>query len=401
MSQNPTAMRYAAHNGTEDWRTEFGVEEFKRSPRTPDREIKSLLENSFEPRVHLKRSSKSIEIVFRFMLDTEPVPRRLRKRLARQGITLSNAFENVLYQKLDRETARSEMALPVSKTYSKAWEQYFSWAYKDHFHKRLNKWLEEIERTLKDRRPVSKGRKPRTQGEVESLQRRLEYLLPICEKIHSAAQNTSAHSRHQHRPKRTAFDRRHYHRLNDDYRLIHGLCRLFLEGSSISENVGAIRFRGFLLDMNQLFERFVTQAFRSCSESAEFSIVPQEESELSDSLSTQAVYIRPDVIVRRGERVVAVVDAKYKKITGPYKNHDLYQMVAYGTALACGSTYLYYPATESDFEGAIFLKNSSITIEIRCLDIENKHCVDLAEESANNLLRQHSLRHSSLVYSKP
>jgi hypothetical protein len=75
---------------------------------------------------------------------------------------------------------------------------------------------------------------------------------------------------------------------------------------------------------------------------------------------------------RRGERVVAVIDAKYKKITGPYKNHDLYQMSSYGTSLSCPSTYLYYSATESEFEGSISVKNSPISIEIKRLDIANK-----------------------------
>jgi hypothetical protein len=35
---------------------------------------------------------------------------------------------------------------------------------------------------------------------------------------------------------------RGYHRLNDDYRPIHELCRMFLRYSSISEGVGEIRF---------------------------------------------------------------------------------------------------------------------------------------------------------------
>ena len=48
---------------------------------------------------------------------------------------------------------------------------------------------------------------------------------------------------------------------------------------------------------------------------------------------------------------------------------------------------------ESEFEGLIFVKNSPISIEIKSLDIANKRCVDLAEESANDLLRQHSIRH--------
>jgi 5-methylcytosine-specific restriction enzyme subunit McrC len=200
------------------------------------------------------------------------------------------------------------------------------------------------------------------------------------------------------RPNPTAFDRRHYHRLNDDYRLIHGLCRLFLDGLSISEKAGDIEFRGFLLDMNNLFERFVTQAFKSCSAGAEFSIVAQEDNELSDAISAQDISICPDVLARRGDQVVAVIDAKYKRIVGAYKNHDLYQMVSYGTALGCSFTYLYYPATESEFQGSIFVKNSPIAIEIKCIDIESKRCVELAEASANDLLRQHSLRNLSLAH---
>src|SRR3712207_8376452 len=40
------------------------------------------------------------------------------------------------------------------------------------------------------------------------------------------------------------------------------ICRLFLEGSSISEESGSLDFQTFLVDMNGLFERFVTQVLR-------------------------------------------------------------------------------------------------------------------------------------------
>jgi 5-methylcytosine-specific restriction enzyme subunit McrC len=199
------------------------------------------------------------------------------------------------------------------------------------------------------------------------------------------------------RPQRTAFDRRHYHRLNDGYRLLHGLCRLFLDGLSVSENRGDVKFRGYLLDMNSLFERFVTQAFMACPSANEFAIIAQEDSELSDAMSTQSVCICPDVLARRGDQVVAVIDAKYKKITGAYKNHDIYQMISYGTGLGCSSAYLYYPSTESEFQGSIFVTNSGITIEIKSIDIESKRCVDLAEASANELLLQHSARRVSVA----
>ena len=60
----------------------------------------------------------------------------------------------------------------------------------------------------------------------------------------------------------SAIDLITYHRLNEDYRHLHHLCRLFLEGSSLSENVGTLDFRAFLLDMNKLFEEFICQLLR-------------------------------------------------------------------------------------------------------------------------------------------
>jgi 5-methylcytosine-specific restriction enzyme subunit McrC len=54
----------------------------------------------------------------------------------------------------------------------------------------------------------------------------------------------------------------HYHRLNEDYRPIHQLCRLFLEGASLSEEAGVFSFRAFLIDMNKLFEKFSVRYWR-------------------------------------------------------------------------------------------------------------------------------------------
>jgi 5-methylcytosine-specific restriction endonuclease McrBC regulatory subunit McrC len=43
-----------------------------------------------------------------------------------------------------------------------------------------------------------------------------------------------------------------YHRLNDVYQHIHRLCRLFLEGASLSEDEGPFDFRTFLVAMSRL-----------------------------------------------------------------------------------------------------------------------------------------------------
>jgi 5-methylcytosine-specific restriction endonuclease McrBC regulatory subunit McrC len=50
-----------------------------------------------------------------------------------------------------------------------------------------------------------------------------------------------------------------YNRLNEDYWQLHQFCRLLLEGASLSEESGPFDFQTFLVDMNKLFERFVTQ----------------------------------------------------------------------------------------------------------------------------------------------
>jgi 5-methylcytosine-specific restriction enzyme subunit McrC len=52
-----------------------------------------------------------------------------------------------------------------------------------------------------------------------------------------------------------------YNRLNGEYRQIHRLCGLFLQGASLSEELGPFEFRTFLLDMNKLFEDFVSKVF--------------------------------------------------------------------------------------------------------------------------------------------
>ena len=56
-------------------------------------------------------------------------------------------------------------------------------------------------------------------------------------------------------------DRLTYTRLNAGYEPLHRLCRLLLDGMSLSEEEGRTEFDSFLLDMNVLFERFVGRMF--------------------------------------------------------------------------------------------------------------------------------------------
>ena len=173
----------------------------------------------------------------------------------------------------------------------------------------------------------------------------------------------------------------HYHRLNDDYRPIHELCRMFLACSSVSERVGTFGFRGFLLDMNLLFEQFIQKAFENVLRRG-------AEIQRSRRLSPNPVApdIRPDVTVRDGADVVVIADAKYKRNEGGPRNLDIYQVIAYGTVLRCSETYLLYPQTEIDSEHDIPVLNSHILVKTRRVDISSKDITEKAEAVVRAIL---------------
>lgn len=183
-------------------------------------------------------------------------------------------------------------------------------------------------------------------------------------------------------PDKLSLKQRHYHRLNEDYRFLHDLCRLFLDRGSISEAVGNVRFRGYLLDMNQLFESFITTAFQVVSKSSPLLVVRQATA----YLSLYPLHIRPDITIRKGDTTASVVDAKYKRSAQAYENHDFYQMLAYATALNCEHTFLIFPSTEYGHDGPVVIVNSPVTIEVRRVDIAHKNCVDEAERVARAVL---------------
>jgi 5-methylcytosine-specific restriction enzyme subunit McrC len=181
-----------------------------------------------------------------------------------------------------------------------------------------------------------------------------------------------------------ALPHRHYHRLNDDYQPIHELCRLFAECSSVSEHFGSVRFNGFLLDMNRLFEQFVQRAFENVSRRGKRRVAIQEQCQLSVGINSPK--IRPDVTVWSGDCVTAIADAKYKRDFAVPQNSDMYQVITYGTVLECPEVYLLYPQTEIDSERDFPVLNSPIVVKTRQVDIASPNAVAIAEALARSIL---------------
>lgn len=151
-------------------------------------------------------------------------------------------------------------------------------------------------------------------------------------------------------------ERFQYHRLNRDYEPMHQLCRLFLDEMSLSEEKGDASLNGFLLNMNQLFERFVTEGLRREASSAWF-VSDQEDSylgwrrRLGEVAYRQAIHIRPDIVLRNGIQIRAVLDCKFKRTSSAsFKHHDFYQVLSYCTSLATNHGALIYPKSELELE---------------------------------------------------
>jgi 5-methylcytosine-specific restriction enzyme subunit McrC len=162
------------------------------------------------------------------------------------------------------------------------------------------------------------------------------------------------------------FDTFHYHRLNDDYRPIHRLCRLLLEGASVSEQTGDLGFRAFLLDMNQLYETFLSVALRDALGDG-LELTSQRVRHLDRD---NRVTIRPDLAVLAGGIPCVIADAKYKLTSGPGQGHaDLYQMLAYCTAEQVHRGVLIYPRWEGAGASTVRVRNSPVEIERFSIDL--------------------------------
>jgi len=164
----------------------------------------------------------------------------------------------------------------------------------------------------------------------------------------------------------SALDRIRYHRLNEDYRPIHQLCRLFLEGASLSEQEGVLDFRTFLVDMNRLFEAFVTQLLRERAPAT----VTVDRQVLVHLGQNKAIRMFPDILLGRRARPTLVADCKYKRLsTTDTHGHDVYQMLAYCTAARVRRGVLIYPAHASVAQDEVAVRHTDVRISRMAIDL--------------------------------
>ena len=160
-----------------------------------------------------------------------------------------------------------------------------------------------------------------------------------------------------------------FDRLNDHYRQVVELARLILLHSEFESFRGDVRASGFLINMNDLFQEFVTQALRETLGVSERTLRADKGVDEIALDKEGEVQVFPDLTLWDGRHCMFVGDAKYKDLTDKkVRNADLYQLLAYATALDLPGGLLIY-AQGAPGETTYQVKNAGKLLMVAALDL--------------------------------
>ena len=133
----------------------------------------------------------------------------------------------------------------------------------------------------------------------------------------------------------------HYDRLNADYRSMHTLCRFLMTNSAPLHEPGEQEMLPFLIDMAQLFEKFVAR-WLSLHLPDTLRLSTQERSTLAEGQINIAI----DLVLLDNvtNAVLCVLDTKWKSAEKP-SNDDIYQISFYANSRNSPSAALIYPSS--------------------------------------------------------
>lgn len=209
-----------------------------------------------------------------------------------------------------------------------------------------------------------------------------------------------------------------YNRLNEHYREAHQFAVLLLESLVVSDLFGrdGVRCFAFLLDMNFLFERFVTKWISDLLYETPYSAIPQRrDGSVLWNLETNKSYrgVVPDILVEHRKRaeIRLPIDSKYKLYDNlKVSMDDIYQTFLYASAFTSGNpehlpqACILYPASSSSFRIthlAVRRANNDLSAKILAIGIHLpsvlKECQTKVTSEFGNFILQAIERHFNNV----
>lgn len=129
-----------------------------------------------------------------------------------------------------------------------------------------------------------------------------------------------------------------YNRFNEDYKLLHSLCRFFLENSTPIIHNGNYKILPFLVNMANLYELFIAEWLK-LHLPGNLIIQSQERVHITKYLNFQIDLVLYDISTAKPRYIL---DTKYKTPNNPSAD-DVAQIVAYAVSKNCSEVILIYP----------------------------------------------------------
>ena len=154
-------------------------------------------------------------------------------------------------------------------------------------------------------------------------------------------------------------------RLNSRLHDLLRLADLVLEQQVFEHRSGEVRARGFVLQMEKLFEDVLLALLIEADD--DVSVRGQQTYRLD---TRSRITIKPDLLFRRGGRDIAVADTKYKFLddSGRFSNADAYQLVTYCARLGLETGHLIYAAGPLPVE-PFDIPTAGVTLAVHKVDL--------------------------------
>lgn len=172
-------------------------------------------------------------------------------------------------------------------------------------------------------------------------------------------------------------------RTNGRWRELLSLARSLLGERFQTTSAGGSDGFSLLFEMNTLFEEYVARMLKRALADTDLRVVSQGGRLycLETEDRRRAFQTRPDILIKRGDVVLQVIDTKWKRIAARIDDPkrgvsqaDVYQMMAYGRLYRCGKLSLLYPhhrdsGCDEGLIGDYVVNSSSNRMEFFSIDL--------------------------------
>ncbi len=133
---------------------------------------------------------------------------------------------------------------------------------------------------------------------------------------------------------------------------LYGLAKMFLRNQFQNTSAGAVKGTALLFEMNKLFEEYIGRLITRAVLGTEYRVSLQVPGAycLTHNDNSKKFQTKPDVLIYRGNKVIQVIDTKWKRISSVIDDRkqgvsqsDVYQMMAYAHLYRAPRLTLLYP----------------------------------------------------------